>query len=153
MRELTAQRKLFVDEYIKLRCKNGTRAAINAGYSEKSAYSQASDLLKKPEIIEYLKQRKAQLYNDLRQEFIFDAQVARKVMEDILRNESAADKDRITVARDFLDRAGFAPTEKTETQLTTTLEGKLTVSTDPYEELTTEQLKLLLKKAGEEDGG
>jgi phage terminase small subunit len=29
---------------------NGTRAAIAAGYSEQTAYSQASDLLKKPEV-------------------------------------------------------------------------------------------------------
>jgi phage terminase small subunit len=32
--------------------KNATQAAIRAGYSAKTAYSQAWDLLKKPEIIE-----------------------------------------------------------------------------------------------------
>lgn len=45
---LTEQRKLFVDEHLKLRCKNATRAAINAGYSSKSAQSQASQILKDP---------------------------------------------------------------------------------------------------------
>ena len=51
---LTEQRKLFVDEYIKLRCKNATKAAINAGYSKKSAQSQASQLLKDSNVLEYL---------------------------------------------------------------------------------------------------
>lgn len=47
-RKLNAHQRRFVDEYvIDL---NATRAAERAGYSAKSAYSQAHDLLKKPEI-------------------------------------------------------------------------------------------------------
>jgi phage terminase small subunit len=38
----------FVNEY--LMCWNATRAALNAGYSQRSAYSQGHDLLKHPEI-------------------------------------------------------------------------------------------------------
>lgn len=41
MREATGQQKLFVDEYLRLRKKNATQAAINAGYSPKSASSRA----------------------------------------------------------------------------------------------------------------
>lgn len=55
---LTEQRKLFVDEHLKLRCKNATQAAVNAGYSPKSAQSQASQILKDTEVQKYLEERK-----------------------------------------------------------------------------------------------
>jgi phage terminase small subunit len=45
---LTLQQRLFAHEYLIDR--NATRAAIRAGYSARSAGSQAHDLLKKPEI-------------------------------------------------------------------------------------------------------
>lgn len=45
---LNERQKLFVKEY--LVDKNATEAAKRAGYSEKTAYSQGHDLLKKPEI-------------------------------------------------------------------------------------------------------
>lgn len=45
---LNAKQARFVEEY--LIDLNATQAAIRAGYSENSAYSQAHDLLKKPEI-------------------------------------------------------------------------------------------------------
>lgn len=45
---LNAKQRAFTVEYMK--DKNATKAAIRAGYSEKTAYSQACDLLKKPEI-------------------------------------------------------------------------------------------------------
>lgn len=44
----------FAVEYVKDR--NATQAAIRAGYSERSAYSQAHELLKKPEIQEAIKE-------------------------------------------------------------------------------------------------
>jgi phage terminase small subunit len=123
---LTDQKVMFVEEYIKLRCKNMTQAAINAGYSPRSASSQASQLLKNTEVSEYLEKRKDELANDLRQEFIFDALEARKVMYEILKNPESDDKDRIACAKDFLDRAGFKPTEKQEIQqgLFVTFEGE-----------------------------
>ena len=48
MTELNERQRRFVDEY--LVDLNATQAAIRAGYSEKTSYSQAHDLLKKPEI-------------------------------------------------------------------------------------------------------
>lgn len=48
---LKERERLFVREY--LVDLNGTRAAIRAGYSEKSAASQASRLLRKPEVRAY----------------------------------------------------------------------------------------------------
>lgn len=132
---LTEQRKMFVDEYLKLRCKNATQAAINAGYSEKSASAQASQILKDSEVAEYLNQRKNEISRDLQQEFIYDALEARKVMYSIMTDETAADKDRLAAAKDFLDRAGFKPTENVNVNRTVT---------DPFEGLTTEELKALI---------
>jgi len=51
---LNDRQKLFCREYIQDFHK--TNAAKRAGYSEKTAYSIGSELLKKPEIKEYLKQ-------------------------------------------------------------------------------------------------
>ena len=45
---LTEQRKRLVEEYIKLRCKDQRQAAINAGYSPRSAAVQACEILKIP---------------------------------------------------------------------------------------------------------
>lgn len=111
---LTEQRKLFIDEYIKLRCKNATQAAILAGYSIKTASSQASNIMKDNEVIGYLETRKEQIKSELQQEFIFDALEARRVMYSILNNEGSKDTDRVNVAKDFLDRAGFKPKDKVE---------------------------------------
>jgi hypothetical protein len=132
---LNEQRKLFVDEYIKLRCKNARQAAINAGYSEKSAQSQSSQILKDSEVQEYLQQRKSEISQELKKEFIFDALEARSVMYDILKNPEAADRDRIAVAKDFLDRAGFKPMD--EVNLTGNVQ-------NPFAGLTTEELKKLI---------
>lgn len=126
---------MFVDEYIKNRCKNAGQAAISAGYSPKTAQSQASQILKDSEVMEYLKQRKDQMTTELRQEFIFDALEARKVMHDIMNNPEAEDRDRIAVAKDFLDRAGFKPTDEVK------LSGEVN---NPFAELTTDELKKLV---------
>lgn len=135
MNVLTEQKKLFIEEYLKLRCKNATKAAINAGYSEKSASAQASQLLKNAEVAEYLKQRKDELGQELRQQFIFDALEAEKAMYEILTNPDAEDKDKISVAKDFLDRAGFKPSDNVN------ISGKIN---NPFAGLTTEELKKLV---------
>lgn len=49
---------LFVDEYILTGCKNATEAAIKAGYSEKTAASQGSRLLKDVKVVNKIKERK-----------------------------------------------------------------------------------------------
>lgn len=132
---LTEQKKQFVEEYLRLRCKNATKAAIAAGYSEKSASAQASQLLKNDEVSEYLEQRKSEIAQELQQEFIFDALEAKEVMYQILKDPEATNKDRITVARDFLDRAGFKPTDEVK------VSGNVN---NPFEGLTTADLKKLI---------
>ena len=119
MKGTTLQQRMFVDEYLRLRKKNATQAAINAGYSPKSASSQASQLLNKANVAAYLKEREDALAQELREEFFFDALEARKEMYRIMIDPSADNRDKISVAKDFLDRAGFKPTDKTEVDLTT----------------------------------
>ena len=52
---LNRKQQIFINEY--LIDFNGTRAAKAAGYSERSAYSTAHEILRKPEIKEYLEQK------------------------------------------------------------------------------------------------
>lgn len=51
---MNQKQKAFATEYVT--DYNATQAAIRAGYSERSAYSQAHELLKKPEIKEAIKE-------------------------------------------------------------------------------------------------
>lgn len=136
---LTDQKKLFVDEHIRLRCKNATQAAINAGYSVKSASAQASQLLKNSEVSEYLKKRKDEIKTELQQEFLFDALEAREIMYEIMNDPEASDKNKITVCKDFLDRAGFKPEDNV------VVNGNIK-TTNPYDELTVEELRALARK-------
>lgn len=112
MRNLTERQKKFIDAYIK--CGNGTLAAVKAGYSENSARITASKLLTKANIQKCLKEHRSRIQQELREQFVGDALVARKVMLKILNDPDASDKDKLTAARDLLDRAGFKPTERTE---------------------------------------
>lgn len=116
-KEATEQQKRFIDEFIRMRENNQTQAAINAGYSPKSAASQSSQLLKNPKVIEYLNEKKSEMEQMLRQEFMYDALEARKVMYEIMNDFEAPENVRLSAAKDFLDRAGFKPVEKQETTL------------------------------------
>ncbi|XJZ60254.1 terminase small subunit [Lactobacillus delbrueckii subsp. bulgaricus] len=55
MLKLTIKQKKFVDEYIRLG--NATQAAINAGYSKKSARQAGADNLSKAYIREYINEK------------------------------------------------------------------------------------------------
>ena len=134
---LTEQKKLFVDEYIRTGCKNATQAAKNAGYSARSAGSQAHDLLKTPEVQAYLSERKAAFVKDIQEEFVYHAKEALDVLHEILQNPEAQDKDRISAAKEFLDRAGFKPPEQV------TLSGE--IKSNPFAGLTTDELRRLIK--------
>lgn len=140
MREATRQQKLFIDEYIRGRKKNQTKAAIAAGYSEKSAYAQAYQLLQNPIVLKYLHEKERELAEQLQNEFVFDAMEARKVMADILADPTARNIDRITVAKDFLDRAGFKPTDKQQIEH----QGQINVN-NPFDNLTEDELRKLIE--------
>lgn len=109
---LTEQRKQFVHEYIKLNCKNQRQAAINAGYSAKSAAQQASELLKNSEVQEYLQKQKSALIRRIQEELVFSASEAVSTVYGIMVDKDAKDADRLKAAFDILDRAGFRPDDR-----------------------------------------
>lgn len=118
---------LFVTEYIK-NGNNATHAAIAAGYSEKTAASQGSRLLKSVEVQQYLNKTEQNLNKDLRMMFAEDAVKAYGVLLEIMNDPLTPPKDRLVAARDLLDRAGYKPTEKVVADVQS--EGSLTVVFD-----------------------
>jgi phage terminase small subunit len=108
--DLNPKQLIFVQEYIK--SGNGKHAAIAAGYSELSAESQASRMLRNDKVKQYLNKKEANLDRDLREIFVQDAVKAYGVLKEIMLKTDAQDKDRLVAARDLLDRAGYKPVEK-----------------------------------------
>lgn len=111
MAELRPQIMLFITEYLK-NGNNATHAAIAAGYSEKTASSQGSRLLKSVEVQQYLNKTEQNLNRDLRMMFVEDAVKAYRVLLEIMEKPDAMDKDRLVAARDLLDRAGYKPVDQ-----------------------------------------
>lgn len=106
---MTKTQKRFADEYL-VDC-NATQAAIRAGYSKKTAYSQGQRLLKNVEVKAYIDERLAKMSSDK----IADAEEVMKYLTSVLRGESTAeivviegDGDGISSAR----RMDKAPDEK-----------------------------------------
>jgi len=135
-RLLTDKQVAFAREYII--DYNATQAAKRSGYSEKTAYAQGSKLLKKAEIKEALAKNLKEQEELLRQRFSTDAIEARKIMFNIMKDNDSPPAVRLSAAKDFLDRAGFKPTDKQE------LSGGFNVN-NPYEGLTTEELKKIAR--------
>ena len=77
---LTEQRKRFVLEYIKLRCKNQREAAIRAGYSPKSAATQACEILKDSEVRAFLQKQKAAILREIQEDLALSASDAVSVV-------------------------------------------------------------------------
>ena len=109
---LNARQKKFAQEY--WATGNGTQSAITAGYSKKTAYSQANQLLKHPEIRKEIKVYEDESRALLQQQFARDAIEARKIMFKIMKDDEAPENVRLSAAKDFLDRAGYKPIEKSE---------------------------------------
>ncbi|WP_340011780.1 terminase small subunit [Paenibacillus sp. FSL H7-0690] len=124
MADLRPQIMIFVTEYLK-NGNNATQAAISAGYSEKTAYSQGSRLLKSVEVQQYLNKTEQNLNRDLRQIFAEDAVEAYKVLKEIMLKPEAMDKDRIAAAKDILDRGGYKPVEQIVADVKTSFEDQL----------------------------
>jgi phage terminase small subunit len=106
---LNARQKKFAEEY--WISGHGTQSAINAGYSKKSAHTQANLLLKNIKVQEKIKELENESRTLLQQQFARDAIEARKIMFNIMADDDAPDNVRLSAAKDFLDRAGYKPTE------------------------------------------
>ena len=109
---MTDQQELFAIEYVKLGCRNATQAAINAGYSEKTACEQASRLLRNVKVKETINNLKSESAEELRHQMAFEALTAFNVLIGIMNDEEARDADRIKCATEVMDRAGFIAESK-----------------------------------------
>lgn len=109
--ELTEAQQKFADYYIELN--NATQAAIKAGYSEKSAYSQASRLLKNDKVKEYLDHLKAERREFVQNELAKYAKEAVKMLFDLAQNADS-ENVRAIALKDIMDRSGYKPVEKRE---------------------------------------
>jgi phage terminase small subunit len=109
---LSHKQKAFLNEFIIDH--NATQAAIRAGYSERSAEVTGFRLLRNDKICEGIHKQEVDLAKELRQKFIGDAIKAREVMLQVLNDPNSSNRDKITVAKDLLDRAGFGPIDKKE---------------------------------------
>jgi phage terminase small subunit len=112
MEYLSHKQKAFVQEFVL--DFNATQAAIRAGYSERSAEVTGFRLLRNAKVCEEIHKLKEQIAVELRQRFIGDALLAREVLVSVLNDPNATNRDKITAAKDLLDRAGFAPIDKKE---------------------------------------
>ena len=90
MADLNPKQLIFVQEYMK--SSNGKHAAIAAGYSERSAESQASRMLRDAKVKQYLNKKEANLDRDLREIFVNDAVKAYNVLLSIGRSGGNAQR-------------------------------------------------------------
>ena len=81
---LTVRQKRFVEEYLKTGI--GKEAAINAGYSPRSAEQQASRLLAMPDVQAYRRELEQKLFDELG---ISEAWIGRKLVEIVDRSMQA----------------------------------------------------------------
>lgn len=126
MADLRPQMMIFVTEYLR-NGNNATQAAIAAGYSEKTAASQGSRLLKSVEIQQYLNKTEQNLNKDLRMMFAEDAVKAYGVMLEIMNDPLTPPKDRLVAARDLLDRAGYKPIDKVQADMNAEISFKVSL--------------------------
>jgi phage terminase small subunit len=110
--DLTIKQLNFVEQYVLLN--HVTNAAKAAGYSEKTAHVQGSDLLKKPKIQTAIADRRKHLTDSLQNKFLIHSEEAISTHLEVMRNEDAPFQTRLNAAKDILDRAGFKATEKNE---------------------------------------
>lgn len=103
--KLTPKQKRFCDEYLKLG--NATRAAKNAGYSEKTAYRTGADNLKVPHILDYINARQEQIAS----KDIADIEEIMKYLTDVMRGKikdqfdlDASLSERTKAAQELLKR-------------------------------------------------
>lgn len=98
---LTDKQQLFVTEYLVDFC--GTQAAIRAGYSEKTAGSQAFDLLKKPEIREAIDKHKKETLG----EAILTLVQAKKVCTEIALDAEQGPTNRLAAIDRMIKLEGW----------------------------------------------
>lgn len=106
---MTDKQRRFADEY--LVDTNATQAAIRAGYSQKTAYSQGQRLLKDVDVQNYIKSKAEEVQN----EKIADAKEVMEYLTSVLRGESVSEVVVVENIGDYMSEARRmekAPDEK-----------------------------------------
>lgn len=113
---LTGKQKNFAKNIVS--GMNYTQAAINAGYSEKTAYSTGSENMRKPQILDYIDELQKEREELLRRRFMNEANLAFSEMLRVLYNEDTPPHVKKDTAKIIIDYAGFKPIEKQEVEMT-----------------------------------
>ena len=106
MRERNEQQERFIEEFVVHG--NATKAALKAGYSEKSANTRGYQL--KVRYQDEIDKRSREAIKSLVPGAIAQLKT--------LAVEGQSEQVRLAATKDILDRAGFKPTEKIEQQVT-----------------------------------
>lgn len=114
LEELNDQQAAFANFYLDLN--NGTAAAIKAGYAESGAHVTASRLLRNAKVAAYMKAMKEERREAVMNRLANMAADAITEMYDLAMN-GESEKVRVSALKDILDRSGYKPVEKRETQL------------------------------------
>jgi len=128
---MTAKQKRFIELY----SGNATKAAIAAGYSEKTAYSIGQELLNKPEIMEAIQLREKERLS----ECIASREERQEFWTSIMRDVEEKTADRLK-ASELLAKSNGDFLERVEANVTTSeppiIQVNFTSSTDDedYEE-------------------
>ena len=112
---ITEKKGIFSIEYLK--DFNATQAAIRAGYSEKTAYSQGQRLLKDVEVIELIEKGKKEIIGDATKDIIDNV----KFWQD-MRNDPEAPESARLKASELLGKYRTMFTEKLEVKQETTID-------------------------------
>ena len=117
---LTEKQILFCNEY--LIDLNATQAAVRAGYSEKTAYSQGQRLLKNVEAQEYMQK----IMNDKQSALIALQDEVLETLTAVMRRQQ---KEQIVASerhrRSYFDEEGRKVTEDTEVPVTVEIDTKI----------------------------
>ena len=128
--KLNARQKAFCEYYVA--CGNATEAAIKAGYKEKYAGVNADKLLKNTNIQKYMKE----LQEKTRVSRIMTAIERREFLTSMIKDGTVKDTDKLR-AVDILNKMDGEYTQKDE------VNGN--ISSNPFSNLTTEELKEIIK--------
>lgn len=118
--DLTERQIKFSEYYLELN--NGTVAAIKAGYAEAGAHVQASVLLKNPKVRDYIDSLRTERREAIMNKLSHYATEAVVELYELARN-AETESVKLNAIKDILDRSGYKPVEKKETN--NTLNGKI----------------------------
>lgn len=143
---LTPKQQKFCDEYIKTG--NATLSAINAGYSQKTAYSIGTENLKKPELKKYIDSQLKAISDNA----IATAEETLTILTKIVRGEHT--EQVITAEGEVIEkhpdtnqviRAGSEILKRYPLVQDININGNLKVN-NPFENLTEEELRILASR-------